>query len=171
MNLRGTSNQKLEAFLDADWAGDMSSRKSTTGFVVFYAGGVISWASRRQTTVSLSSMEAEYCSLTEVCQEIIWLRRLLNDMGESVNEPTVIYEDNQACISFAESGRCTRRSKHIETKIFFVKGLIDNNVVQIRYCPSAEMKADILTKPLGTIKHVNMSKYLNFTCQNVEEEC
>ncbi|XP_058811245.1 uncharacterized protein LOC131676142 [Topomyia yanbarensis] len=71
LNLGG-ENSGLIAYSDSDWAGDTRTRKSTTGFVVFYSGGALSWASRRQDCVTLSTLEAEYVALTETCQEVIW---------------------------------------------------------------------------------------------------
>lgn len=163
LHLGGKTNQKLEAYSDSDWAGDVNSRKSTTGFMISYAGGVISWTSRRQNCVSLSSMEAEYCALTEACQEIVWQRRLLEDMTENTSEPTTIMEDNQSCIFFAGSGKTTRRSKHIETKQNYVRDLIERKIVSLKFCPTENMTADIFTKPLGTVKHYKFCKDLNLS--------
>ncbi|KXJ62369.1 hypothetical protein RP20_CCG016417 [Aedes albopictus] len=131
-----------------------------TGFVVFYAGGLVSWTSRRQNCVSLSTMEAEYVALGETCQEVLWMRRLLADLGENVDEATVVYEDNQGCLSFVTSERTSKRSKHIETKQCFVRDLCERRLVQLRYCPTETMKADILTKPLGAVKHRELAELL-----------
>ncbi|XP_055589582.1 uncharacterized protein LOC129741816 [Uranotaenia lowii] len=88
---------------DSDWAGDHASRRSTTGFLFFYGSGPIAWASRRQSCVSLSSMEAEYMALSETCQELLWLRRLMADFGEDVSKATTIFEENQSCLSFVRA--------------------------------------------------------------------
>lgn len=167
--LKGTKDWKLElgnkksealvAFSDSDWAGDKSTRKSTTGYVVFYAGGAVCWVSRRQNCVTLSTMEAEYVALAETCQEVVWLRRLLEDFGEKV-EATVVNEDNQGCLSFARSERSSKRSKHIETKGHFVRDLCDSGEVVLQYCPTDQMPADVLTKPLGFIKHQQFAEQL-----------
>lgn len=159
LNLGG-EDSGLVAFSDSDWAGDTETRKSTTGYVVFYSGGALSWASRRQDCVTLSTLEAEYVALTETCQEVIWLRRLLGDLEEEQRNATVINEDNQGCLSFARSERFSKRSKHIETKLHFVKNLCEREEVVLKYCPTEDMKADILTKPLGGIKHHSFAKQL-----------
>ena len=153
LKLGGATGNELQAFSDADWAGDYQTRKSTTGFVVFYAGGAVSWASRRQGCVSLSSMEAEYVALGETCQEVLWRQRLLEDLGEKQTEPTVIHEDNQGCLSFIRSERESKRSKHIDTKECFIRDLCEQKVLALEYCPTDEMRADLLTKPLGAVKH------------------
>ncbi|XP_065092045.1 uncharacterized protein LOC135712886 [Ochlerotatus camptorhynchus] len=81
---------KLIGYSDADWAGDVGTRRSTTGFVFHYAGGAVSWASRRQSCVTLSSMESEYVVLSDASQELIWLRSLLKDMGEQLSDPVKV---------------------------------------------------------------------------------
>lgn len=160
LQLGSNAIQELVAFSDADWAGDTRTRKSTTGFVVYYAGGAVSWASRRQDSVTLSTMEAEYVALAETCQEVIWLRRLLMDLGELQKNATIVNEDNQACLSFAKLERCSKRSKHIETKHHFVRDLCEGGDVILQYCPTDNMNADIFTKPLGTIKHHQFAREL-----------
>lgn len=159
--LLGTKHWKLSydgrtgdllGFTDADWAGDVESRKSTSGFAFLYAGAAISWISRKQSSVTLSSMEAEYVSLSEACQEAIWLRSLLEDFGQRQLGATVIHEDNQSCIAFVKAERATRRSKHIETREQFVRNLCDEGKVRLEYCSTDAMTADILTKPLGAQK-------------------
>ncbi|XP_065073527.1 uncharacterized protein LOC135697684 [Ochlerotatus camptorhynchus] len=95
LQLGGKKAEDLVAFSDSGWAGDKSTRKSTTGYVVFYGGGAVCWVSRRQSCVTLSTMEAEYVALAETCQEVVWLRRLLEDFGEKQVKATVINEDNQ----------------------------------------------------------------------------
>ncbi|XP_062713699.1 uncharacterized protein LOC134290555 [Aedes albopictus] len=80
----------LIAYSDADWAGDVASRKSTTGSVIFF-NGAISWISRKQTPVTLSSIEAEYCALSETSQEVVWVRRLLKNFNEEQNQPTTVF--------------------------------------------------------------------------------
>uniref|UniRef100_A0A2M4CV35 Putative pol polyprotein n=1 Tax=Anopheles darlingi TaxID=43151 RepID=A0A2M4CV35_ANODA len=159
----GKARCVLEVYTDADWAGDHATRKSTTGYVLFYGGGAVAWGSRRQNCVSLSSMEAEYVAITESCQETLWIRRLLRDLGEEQLGATFIHEDNQGCISFAQSGKISKRSKHIETKEFFVRDLIDRKEIELRYCPTEDMIADILTKALGNIKHKKFSLSLGLT--------
>lgn len=118
-----------------------------------FCGGTISWASRGQASVTLSSMEAEYVALSEACQEAIWLRQLLVDFGERQEQATTIREDNQGCIAFVKTERVNRRSKHIDTRQKFVQELCSTGQIALEYCPTDRMAADILTKPLGPLKH------------------
>lgn len=157
---------KLIGYSDADWAGDAKTRKSTTGNIFLFAGAAISWASRLQSCVTLSSMESEYVALSEASQEAVWLRKLLEDFGEPQLEPVEISEDNQSCIKFVESERVSRRSKHIETREAYVKELCDQRVLKLVYRPTEEMVADALTKPLGRIKLQKFSSMLGLVAGN-----
>lgn len=156
----------LIGYSDADWAGDAKSRKSTTGYVFCYAGGAVSWASRKQASVTLSSMESEYVALSEATQELVWLRRLMDDMGERVEGPVKMKEDNQSCIRFVNSDRTNRRSKHIETKEHFVKQQCVSGLIALEYCPTEDMVADVFTKPLGTTKQRKFSGMLGLSTKD-----
>ena len=167
--LKGTKHWRLHyddkatglvVYSDADWAGDLKTRKSTSGMLFLLAGGAISRASRLQTCVTLSSMEAEFVALSEASQEIVWLRRLLQDLGEAPRQPIVVMEDNQSCIKFIGSELINRRSKHIHTRECFVSELCNNGIIKLEYCPTEDMLADMLTKPLGAIKIVKLSLQL-----------
>lgn len=142
---------KLIGFSDSDWAGDQRTRRSTTGMIFFYGGGPICWVSKGQDSVALSSLEAEYNALTVACQEAIWLKRLLNDLGEPQAGAITIFEDNQGCICFAKAERSSGRVKHIDTKKHFIRDLCERKIIVLVYCPSSEMIADALTKPLGRL--------------------
>lgn len=98
-------------------------------------------------------MEAEYVSLSEACQETIWLRQLLQDFGEPQIQPTTMKEDNQGCIAFVNTERSSKRSKHINTRERFVQELCEKKEVVLEYCPTEIMLADVMTKPLGPQKH------------------
>lgn len=156
----------LIGYSDADWAGDCKTRKSTTGIVFLYAGATVFWARRLQSCVTLSSMEFEYVALSEGSQEAVWLCKLMEEFGETLMEPVKIMEDNQSCIKFVESERSSRRSKHIETKESYVKELCDEKIIQLVYCPTEEMIADVLTKPLGRIKLLKISSMLGLGAGN-----
>lgn len=146
------SSLDLSGFVDADWAGDHATRKSTSGYVFILRGAAISWKSQQQSIVALSSMESEYVALCEATREAIWLRQLLEDLGVPQSGPTVLHEDNQSCIAFVHSQRISKRTKHIGVREMFVKDSCDKKIVQLQYLCSEEMVADALTKPIGSIK-------------------
>ncbi|XP_055622701.1 uncharacterized protein LOC129766214 [Toxorhynchites rutilus septentrionalis] len=167
----GFNHRNLECFVDADWAGDTSDRKSNSGYLFNLGGGLIGWGYRKQKCVALSSTEAEYITLAECSQELQWTRKLLNDIGEPVKLPITINEDNQSTIALTQGDRTERRSKHIDTKYNYIKELVREGVIQLKYCPSEFMEADILTKPLQMIKLQRLREAIGLKPYSVEEEC
>ena len=138
----------LSGFSDADWAGDMDDRHSTSGNVFSFAKGAVSWLSKKQATVALSTAEAEYVALSMATHEAVWLRRLLTDVGESPKSPTVIHEDNQGAIVMAKNPVGHARTKHIYIRYHFTREALQTGAIVLKYIPSDEMIADILTKSL-----------------------
>lgn len=168
LHLGGTGD--LEGFVDADWAGDKVDRKSNSGFIFKLGSGTISWSARKQQCVSLSSTEAEYVALSEASQELLWLLKLMHDIGEDVDKPVVIHEDNQSCIAMLSSTTGSRRTKHIDTRYNFVKELVSTGIIQVHYCPTESMVADILTKPLAKVKQELFRSLIGLKFYDVEEE-
>lgn len=162
-----TGNLKLEGFSDADWASDTADRKSNSGFVFLLGGAAVSWGSRKQACVSTSTMEAEYVALAEAGQEAVWLRRLLADLNEEQHGPTIVWEDNKSCLDFATLEKQNRRSKHIDTKYHYVRELVSSGEVALKYCPTDDMLADIMTKPVGATKVRKFSELLGLQVRGV----
>ena len=145
---RKSDNFELVGYSDADWAGDVDSRKSTSGYVFLLGGNIISWASKKQPVVALSTTEAEYIALCLATQEAIWLRRLCASVGQAQTKPTKILEDNQGTISMSRNPRDNSRTKHIDIKYHFVREAVEKNETDIVHCRTQEMVADTLTKGL-----------------------
>ena len=144
------ADYKLIGFSDADWARDIDSRHSTTGNLFVMSGAAISWLSRKQPVVALSTTEAEYIALCTATQEAVWLRRLLLDIeAEPEKKPTIIREDNLSAIAIAKNPITHARTKHIDVKFHFVREALSNGCTELIYCPTEEMVADVLTKPLS----------------------
>lgn len=144
-------NSALVAYCDADFAEDKTDRKSTTGFMVFVNGGLISWRSRKQSIVALSTAESEYIALSEVCQELAWLKRLCTDFGIIIIDPSQVFSDNQSAIALS-TAECSNRTKYIDTKYHYVKWAVKWKRVFLEYKRTDENLADILTKPLNSTK-------------------
>jgi hypothetical protein len=100
-------------YSDIDWAGDQDTRRSTSGYCFLLIGAIITWTSKKQTSVALSSTESEYMALSKACIEAVWLRKLLQDLGFPQFEPTTIYVDNQSAIALSLNPKFHSRSKHI----------------------------------------------------------
>ena len=139
-------------YSDADWAGDLDDRKSTSGYVFLSAEGAILWGSKKQSCVALSTAEAEYIALSMATQESTWLNTLMSQIGAiNDHEYTVIFEDNQSTICLA-NGQGSKRSKHIDIKYHFIQDKIANGEIIVQYCDTNDMIADIFTKPLAKDK-------------------
>lgn len=141
-------NLQLVGYTDADWAGDANDRKSVSGFVFLLGGNIISWGAKKQPTVALSSMEAEYMALSHATREAIWLRNELGELGIVQDGPTPVYVDNQGTIAFSKLQDFHGRSKHIDVRHHFVRECIARGDIEVSYVPTAENLADIFTKAL-----------------------
>ena len=136
-------------FSDADWAGDVNDRKSTSGYLFQISGGAVSWRSKKQECVALSTAEAEYVALASAAQESIWLRKLFADLGRTPKGPTTIFEDNQSAIAMCKNPQHHGRAKHIDIKYHFIREQVANKNVKLEYCPTKVMTADMFTKGLA----------------------
>jgi hypothetical protein len=121
--------------------------------------------------VALSSTESEYIALSEATREILWLRRLLQELGLKINAPTILYEDNLGTMAFAENRKVLRRMKHINVKYHFVKSHIDERTIDLQHKSSTDMTADIFTKILSPQVYQRHSKSLGLATSTLEGEC
>lgn len=154
------SDIPLIAWTDSDWDSDRNDRRSVSGYICFLYGVPVSWYSHKQATVALSTMESEYMAVTEAAKEIIWLRRLLADLGLAQEGPTTLFVDNKAAIDLAHNPMHHSRTKHIDIKWHFIREQIDANIINLSHVASAENRADIMTKPLSRSKFENLRDQL-----------
>lgn len=141
----------LELYCDADYAGDIDTRRSTTGYVSILNGGAVSWSSRLQPTVAASTTEAEYMAAASAVKEALWLRNLLTDLGLSY--PTIsIKADSQSAIKLLKNPVFSMRSKHIDVIYHFARERVTRKDVSFSYTKTEGMVADALTKPVPKIK-------------------
>ncbi|XP_053685754.1 uncharacterized protein LOC128735287 [Sabethes cyaneus] len=138
----------LAGFADADWGSDMNDRRSTSGCLFQVFGNTVSWTTRKQTSVSLSSTEAEYISSSQAACEAIWLRNLLSEFNVVLESPTVIFEDNQSCIYIATEPRDQKRMKHLDIRYNYIRECIQNGSISIEFVPTQKQLADVFTKAL-----------------------
>jgi hypothetical protein len=141
----------IHGFCDSDWAGDIDTRRSTTGYLTFMAGGPIAWQSRLQTTVATSSMEAEYMAAYALIQEICWLRGVLSELGFNTDEPTKVYMDSKSAIDLANNPVHHKRSKHIAIKYHWIRQMVSRHLVKLVHVTSQMQLADMLTKALAEV--------------------
>ena len=168
--MKGTSELKLEyskqenstliGYCDADWANDVDERKSTTGYLFKYQGGSISWGSKKQATVALSTTEAEYMALSAASQEAIWLKSLYTELLCKSKTDVKIYCDNRSAIHLSKDNMFHGRSKHIDIRHHFVRDLVNSKEINIEYTSTDDMAADVLTKGLPISKHQHCIKLI-----------
>ena len=154
------SGNTLQGFVDADWASDVNDRKSTSGYVFMLGGAAISWSSKKQAAVALSSTEAEYIAAAHAAKEALWLRRLLTELGMPMISPTTLHIDNQSAIAIARNPEFHDRTKHIEVRYHFLRLLVENEQIAPTYLPTGEQIADALTKGLSREKHEKFSELM-----------
>ena len=157
LGLRFTASKEflIHGFSDSDWAGCAESRKSTSGHVFRVGNCTLSWSSKKQPVIALSSTEAEYVALCSTVQEAVWLRSLFADVGLEQSQPTTIYEDNQGAMCLAKNPKNHPRTKHIDVKYHYTRDMVERNVVKVEYVPTDQMLADTLTKSLARPKFEN----------------
>lgn len=148
------TNCNMHGFVDADWASCSLDRRSYTGFCFLMSNSVVSYESKKQKTVALSSTEAEYMALSESCKEGIYLMNLLNELVQYVSKPLHLYSDNQSSIKLASNALFhNKRTKHIDIRYHYVRECVLEDKVKIEYVSTNDMPADILTKSLCKNKH------------------
>jgi hypothetical protein len=140
---------QLVGYVDADWGGCKDTRRSTSAYVFKLVGATISWSTKRQATVATSSAEAELQAASWATKEAIWLARLLTSMGVPQPSPVVLYEDNQSCIALSKDAVQHKRTKHVDIQHFFVRECVERRLVKLYYVPTEHQLADMLTKPVG----------------------
>ena len=149
------TDSALTGYTDADWAADTETRRSLGAYVFLLYGGAVSWTSKRQQSIALSSCEAEYMAQTQAAKEAIWLTRLLSELDIGFGLPTkpvVIKADNRGAIALTEDPRFHSRTKHIDIQWHFVRDQVETGAVRFEWVPTNDMVADGLTKPLTNEK-------------------
>ena len=140
----------LMGFTDSDYAGDQDDRKSTSGYVFMLGTGAVSWSSKKQPIVTLSTTEAEFVAAASCACQAIWLRRILEEIQFKQQGATSIYCDNSSTIKLSRNLVLHGRSKHIDVKYHFLRDLAKDEVINLIFCKSEDQVADIFTKPLKT---------------------
>ena len=166
--LKGTIGHRLEynragdpqftGYTDADWGGDPTNRKSTTGYIFSTMGGAVSWNVKRQPSVALSLCEAEFVALSRTTQEALWWKQLLQEIEGQRTIP--IFCDNQSAICIAQNEGFNPKTKHVSIRYHFVKDSLERGDVALHYIPTQQQPADGFTKVLPKQKHEAFRRYL-----------
>lgn len=142
---------RIEGYTDADWAGCLDDRKSTSGQCIFVGGNLVSWRSKKQSVVARSTAEAEFRSLATGLCEIMWLRILLTELQLYDGTPLRLYCDNQATINLVYNPVHHDRTKHIEIDRHFIREKLEQGALQIGFVKSVDQPADVLTKGVNVV--------------------
>ncbi|KAM1579597.1 hypothetical protein ACFXTI_041509 [Malus domestica] len=143
-----SSDNSITAFSDSDWAADPNTKRSITGFVVFMGQNMISWQSKKQSSVSKSSTEAEYKALAHCAADIAWVKLLLNDLHQFVLEPPLLHCDKLSALALCSNPVFHTRIKHLDTDFHFVRKKVQRKDLQVQYLSTEHQIADILTNGL-----------------------
>jgi hypothetical protein len=153
----GQGTACLHGYSDADFAADPQDRKSTMGYAFLLGGATVTWASRKQQSISTSTTEAEYVGLCNAGKEAVWIQNLLQHVGRKEyageTQAILLYGDNQGAIRLAANPEFHARSKHIDVQYHYIRELVENDTVKLEYIQTSEMAADCLTKPLKRVQH------------------
>jgi len=147
----GSNSKGLEGFTDADSASQ-EHRHAISGYAFLIDGGAVSWSSKKQELVTLSTAEAEYVAATHAAKEALWLRRFIGEVFQPLTNPVTLYSDSQSAIALTRDGSYHARTKHIDIRYHFIRFVVQNGSIKLVYCPTDSMTADTLTKALPSIK-------------------
>jgi hypothetical protein len=153
---------RITTYSDSDWGANRDDRRSTTGYIVMLASSVISWASKRQASVALSSCEAEYYAISAAVAETQWIRQFLQELLQHDTQlgqlpvTTVGLVDNQSAIAVSKNDVHHNRTKHIDIRHHFIREALTAGTLELEYVPTQEQLADILTKGLGANAFVRL---------------
>jgi hypothetical protein len=148
----GKNQETLQTFTDSDWASN-AHRKSISGYVVMISGGAVAWSSKKQTTVALSTAEAEYIAATHAAKQILWQTQFLQELGIKQPVTAKMFSDNQATISISKNPEFHARTKHIDINLHFLRDLVEEERIALEHVASEANLADIFTKPLPRQPH------------------
>ncbi|KAM2442299.1 hypothetical protein PS1_023417 [Malus domestica] len=149
----GLNDLDLVCYCDADFAGDLDDRKSTSGNIILFGGTAVSWLSKKQSCVAKSTMEAEYISCSTTVSTAVWAKRFIDNLNIGIPKEHVnVFCDNKSAIFLIKSGANSSKGKHIDVKYHYVQDIVEKGEVEVDYIPSEEMVADPMTKGLSLEK-------------------
>jgi hypothetical protein len=166
LSIQPSNKMEINAFADSDWASSPDDHKSTSGYLVYLGDNHISWCSKKQSTVARSSTEAEYRGLAMVTAEVVWLQTVIHELGLMV-PITTQWCDNLGAMFLASNSAFHAYTKHIELNYHFVREKVADGTIHVRFVCSKDQIADVLTKPLSTIRFQLLHNKLTIACSTL----
>ena len=155
-----SSPELFTTYSDADHGGNPDNGKSTTGYALKMGTGVVSWSSKLQPLVALSTTEAEYVAATSSGSECLWMRSLFTELGYDMSKSSLMCLDNQSALTVAKNPEHHGRMKHMDLRYFWLRDVVEKGLIRLEYIPTDDMVADILTKSLHRLKVLEAQKQL-----------
>nr|XP_043615994.1 secreted RxLR effector protein 161-like [Erigeron canadensis] len=154
------SVNKLAAYTNNDYARDVEDQRCTSGYICMFSKAAICWSSCKQEIVTLSSTEAEYVVATSCACHCVWLKGLLEDLGEKISGPLEVLCDNSSSIKLSKNPVMHRRTKHIDVRFHYLRDLVNQDVVKLKFCKTEDQLADVMTKPIKLATFVQMREWM-----------
>ena len=151
LTMGGTESELVTGYCDADW-GSQSHRHSISGYAFYMGEGTVSWSSKKQHIIALSTTEAEYIALTHAAKEALWLRTFLMELRNKPMGPIMIRSDNQGAIALSKDNKFHARTKHIDLQYHFIRECVADSKIRTDYVPTKENASDIFMKLLPKVK-------------------
>ena len=142
-----TGKLELVGYTDADMAGDLNTRKSTSGYMIYFVGGAVSWKSKLQKCVVLSTIEAEFIAATKVSKEFLWLEKFLNELGFK-QKRYVLFCNNQSAIHLGKNSSFHSKSKHINVRYHWIRDVLNAKLLELKKIHTNDNGSDMMTKIL-----------------------
>lgn len=149
----------VRCYSDADFAGCLDTRRSTTGYCITIGGSLLSWCSERQELVSRSTTESEYIAGSEAIRELIWMKRLLIELIGTF--PSTLYMDNASAIKLVKNPEQHKRTKHIDVRFHYIREKFYDNQFELKQVSSHDQLADIFTKAMPSARIIYLKNALN----------
>jgi hypothetical protein len=161
----GQDGTSLQIYSDADYAGDVDSARSTSGYSTFVGKCLVNWSSKRQPVVAKSTTEAEYIAANDAGSDGVWFRNFMSELGYPPSDATTLWLDNQSAIRVGKNPEHHSRMRHLLPKYHWLREQVEDKVFSLEYVPTTAMRADILTKPLETVAHQRVCSLLGLISQ------
>ncbi|XP_056694859.1 uncharacterized mitochondrial protein AtMg00810-like [Spinacia oleracea] len=155
-----SSDLQISAYSDADWSSCQYSSRSLSAYAVFLGSNLISWKTKKQRSVSKSSAEAEYRSMSATASELVWIQGLLEDLQVHIQLPVTLYCDNTSAEHLAHNPVYHDKTKHLKREMHYIREQVEAGFINTSHVPSSQQLADLLTKPLPSSQHHSLSAKL-----------